>query len=53
MSAWQLTGGSGQDFRLYMLDGMTLIEAQGNTFEGERPAYQKGDKRYSRIFAEL
>lgn len=53
LSAWQLSGGSGQDFRLFMLDEMTAIEAQAEPFESERPAYQRGDQRYSNIFAEL
>ena len=53
LSAWQLSGGSGEDFRLYILSEMTAIVPQGEPFEDERPAYQKGDRRYSRIFAEL
>lgn len=53
LSAWQLSGGSGHNFRLYILSEVTAIEPQGETFEHERPAYQKGDGRYSKIFAEL
>ena len=53
LSAWQLSGGSGQDFRLYVLDEMTAIEAQSQSFESERTAYQRGDRRFSKIFAEL
>ena len=53
LSAWQLSGGSGQDFRLYILHEMTMIEPQNQTFDDERPSYQKGDRRYANIFAEL
>lgn len=53
LSAWQLSGGSGQNFRLYTLSEMTAIEPGSETFDHERPAYQKGDGRYSHIFAEL
>lgn len=53
LSAWQLSGGSGEDFRLFMLDEMAAIEVQSKSFECERPTYQRGDQRYSRIFAEL
>ncbi|WP_063612469.1 hypothetical protein [Aurantiacibacter atlanticus] len=53
LSAWQLSGGSGQDFRLYVFDEKTAVEAQSKSFEFERPAYQRGDRRFSKIFAEL
>ncbi len=39
LSAWQLSGGSGEDFRLYILSDMTAIVPQGEPFEDERPAY--------------
>ncbi|KPM12341.1 WYL domain-containing protein [Citromicrobium sp. WPS32] len=53
LSAWQLSGGSGQDFRLFTLGDMDGIEIEAESFESERPAYQKGDQRYSQIYAEL
>jgi len=52
LSAWQLGGGSGEGFRLYLL-GEIQSPANGVAFAGPRPGYRRGDRRFTYIFAEL
>ena len=51
--AWQTSGGSGQDFRLYLVREISSISVQDEKFSGPRAGYHRRDQRFSRIFAEL
>lgn len=53
LCAWQLSGGSGEDFRLFILDEMSRIECLEERFPGARAGYQRGDGQFSMIYAEL
>lgn len=53
LCAWQLYGGSGEDFRLFALEEMSQIECSGERFSGPRPGYRRGDQQFSVIYAEL
>lgn len=53
LSAWQLTGGSGQgfrDFHVYKLSGLSIT---GATFPGPRPGYNPNDSTLVRIICRL
>lgn len=52
MCAWQVSGGSGDGYRLYLLNEISELVI-GDRFDGPRPGYQRGDQRFSAIFAEL
>ena len=52
LSAWQLVGGSGVGYRLFLVNEIDRIIA-GEHFERPRPDYQRGDSRFSEIYAEL
>lgn len=53
LCAWQLSGGSGEDFRLFALEEMSQIECSSEHFSGPRPGYRRGDGQFSMIYAEL
>lgn len=50
--AWQLTGGSGEGYRLFLTQDMTNVSI-GEPFDGPRPGYHRGDQRFQIIYAEL
>ena len=50
--AWQVTGGSGDGYRLFLIDEMTGVMT-GEAFAGPRPDYHPGDRRFQTIYAEL
>lgn len=53
LSAWQLSGGSGQgfrDFHVGMLSGLTITQ---QSFAGPRSGYSANDKTLSRIVCRL
>lgn len=50
--AWQLAGGSGEGFRLFLVSDITNLSV-GDVFDGPRPDYHRGDQRFQTIFAEL
>lgn len=52
LSAWQLGGGSGEGFRLFLLSELQNLTL-GDPFDGPRPDYRKRDKRFVHIYAEL
>lgn len=52
LCAWQMAGGSGEGFRLFLGDEMTALEI-GGPFYGSRPGYRRGDAQFVRIYAEL
>lgn len=52
LCAWQMAGGSGEGFRLFLGSEMTTLEI-GKPFDGPRPGYQRGDAQFIQIYAEL
>lgn len=52
LCAWQLVGGSGEAFRLFLESEMSSLEL-GDQFEAERDGYVQGDPQFVRIYAEL
>lgn len=50
--AWQLAGGSGDGYRLFLVEEMAGLSI-GEPFDGPRPNYHRGDQRFRIIFAEL
>lgn len=53
LCAWQVTGGSGTDFRLFFVGEMSALSIERETFEASREDYQRGDSRFSHIYAEI
>jgi hypothetical protein len=52
LCAWQLGGGSGDGYRFYLVVEMTGVSVS-EQFDGPRPDYRRGDRRFSHIYAEL
>ncbi len=52
LCAWQIMGGSGQAFRLFLEAEMLSLEL-GVPFKAERDGYIRGDPQFVQIFAEL
>jgi hypothetical protein len=52
LSASQVTGGSGDGFRLFVIAEMARLSI-GETFIGPRNGYRQGDRRFQAIYAEL
>lgn len=53
LCAWQIAGGSGQDYRLFLISDISFASISPDAFGGPRPGYHRGDQRFSQIFAEL
>lgn len=52
LSAWQLTGGSAQAFRLFLEREMQSLQVD-EPFASEREGYVRGDAQFAQIYAEL
>lgn len=52
LCAWQVAGGSGGGFRLFVTAEMTGLSL-GDSFDGPRDGYHPGDRRFQVIYAEL
>ena len=50
--AWQVSGGSGEDFRLFFERDMSELST-GAPFAQPRPGYRRGDARFTRVYVEL
>jgi len=53
LCAWQVAGGSGQEFRLFRTDEMEMLQLLDENFDGPRPGYRRGDSRFAMMHAEL
>jgi predicted DNA-binding transcriptional regulator YafY len=53
LCAWQLSGGSGQEFRLFRTDEIEMLQLLDQNFDGPRPGYRRGDARFVVMHAEL
>lgn len=49
LSAVQLSGGSGQGFRSFHVDGLSSIEVTAQKFFGAHPGYNPKDPYFARI----
>lgn len=52
LCAWQVGGGSGDGYRLYLVAEMSKLST-GDEFGAPRPDYRRGDRRFSHIYREL
>jgi len=52
LCAWQLVGGSGEAFRLFLEQEMQSLQL-GEQFVSERDGYVRGDPQFLHIYAEL
>lgn len=53
LSAWQLSGGSGQSWRLFHLSEMSLLSVTSDGFVEARPGYNPNDEKMARIVCRL
>lgn len=53
LSAWQLSGGSGQGFRDFHVSKLSGPSTTGATFSGPRPGYNPNDSTLVRIICRL
>lgn len=53
LCAWQLSGGSAEDWRDFHVDLMTDVVVTNDTFEGPRDGYNPNDSTLSSILARL
>ena len=53
LCAWQLSGGSGQEFRLFRADEIEMLHLLDENFSGPRLGYRSGDARFQLIDAEI
>lgn len=53
LCAWQLSGGSGQDFRDFHVDKLTELSTTGQTFLHAREGYNPNDPTMSRVVCRL
>jgi len=53
LSCWQLSGGSGRDWRDFHIAKLTELSTTGERFAGARPGYNPNDSTISRIVCRL
>ncbi|MBX7501358.1 WYL domain-containing protein [Qipengyuania sp. YG27] len=53
LSAWQLSGGSGQGFRDFHINIMSNLTIMPQSFSGARPNYNPNDSTLGRILCRL
>lgn len=53
LSAWQLSGGSGQNWRDFHVAKLSGIARTGSHFSGPRPGYNPNDRTLDRIVCRL
>lgn len=53
LCAWQMSGSSGDGYRLFLEPDMQNVLAMDEHFDGPRVDYHRGDQRFSTIYAEL
>lgn len=53
LCAWQVSGGSGSAFRLFLEDEITTLTIAHSDKFDVRPGYKRGDDQFARIYAEL
>ena len=53
LSAWQLAGGSGQEFRDFHVDKLSELATTGQTFASARQGYNPNDPTLSRVVCRL
>jgi len=51
--AWQLSGGSAEDFRLFHLYEVSDLRLLDEQFEGPRAGYRRGDARFVVMHSQL
>lgn len=49
LSAWQLSGGSGQGWRDFHVSKLTALTTGAATFAGPRPGYNRRDETIGRV----
>ena len=52
LCGWQLGGGSGTGYRLYLESDMGSLTT-GKAFAEQRPGYKQNDQRFLRVFSQL
>lgn len=53
LCAWQLSGGSAQQFRLFRCDEIGNVQILDENFSAPRPGYRQRDPRFVAVHAEL
>ena len=53
LCGWQLSGGSGQEFRLFRCDEIEMLHLMDGNFHDARPGYRRGDSRFVVTYAAL
>lgn len=53
LCAWQLSGGSGESWRDFLLTQMSALTVLDETFSGPRPGYKRGDQTLQRVICQL
>ena len=53
LSAFQLEGGSGIEFRQYFLSDVLELEVLNDVFDGPRPGYNRSDRIIISVIAAL
>jgi len=53
LSAWQLSGGSGQGFRDFHVSNISGVTTTGKNFVGARPGYNRNDATIPRVLHRL
>lgn len=53
LSAWQLSGGSGQGFRDFHVSNISYVTTTNKSFESARQGYNADDQTVSRIVCHL
>ena len=53
LSAFQLSGGSAQAWRAFLLDEITNFSSTEEVFDGPRPGFNPGDSTMTRIIASI
>lgn len=53
LCAWQLSGGSAEQFRLFRCDEIESVQLMDDNFSAPRPGYRRGDSRFVVVHVEL
>lgn len=53
LCGWQLSGGSGESWRDFLLAEMTALTVEDEVFPGARPGFKRGDQTLQRVICQL
>jgi predicted DNA-binding transcriptional regulator YafY len=53
LCGWQLSGGSGESWRDFLIEEMSALRIENEAFTGPRAGYRRGDQTLQRVICQL